>query len=159
MFTSYQILCSQKHSQNMSSPLKITPLHFFCFSFSFFFFFLGPHPWHMEVPRLGVKSELQLLAYAPATAMPDLSPVFNLHRSSQQRRILNPLSEVRDQTRVLLDTSQVCYHWATMGTPWYCISEKSFSPSGFRPETTQEFSAATTSARRIHFYSCLICRF
>ena len=26
-------------------------------SFSFFFF-LGPHPWHMEVPRLGVESEL-----------------------------------------------------------------------------------------------------
>ena len=21
--------------------------------FPFFFFFLGPHPWHMEVPRLG----------------------------------------------------------------------------------------------------------
>ena len=26
--------------------------------FSFAFCFLGPHPWHMEVPRLGVKSEL-----------------------------------------------------------------------------------------------------
>ena len=25
----------------------------FCFLF-FFFVFLGPHPWHMEVPRLGV---------------------------------------------------------------------------------------------------------
>ena len=24
----------------------------------FFFFFLGPHPWHMEVPRLGIESEL-----------------------------------------------------------------------------------------------------
>ena len=23
-----------------------------------FFFFLGLHPWHMEVPRLGVKLEL-----------------------------------------------------------------------------------------------------
>ena len=38
-----------------------------------FFFFLGPHPWHMEGPRLGVQSELQLLAYARATATPDLS--------------------------------------------------------------------------------------
>ena len=28
-----------------------------------FFFFLGMHLWHMEVPRLGVESELQLLAY------------------------------------------------------------------------------------------------
>ena len=28
-----------------------------------FFLFLGPYPWHMEVPRLGVELELQLLAY------------------------------------------------------------------------------------------------
>jgi len=26
------------------------------------YFFLGPHPQHMEVPRLGAESELQLLA-------------------------------------------------------------------------------------------------
>ena len=38
----------------------------------FFFAFLGPHMWHMEVPRLGVESELPLLAYTTATAMPDL---------------------------------------------------------------------------------------
>ena len=25
-----------------------------------FFFFLRPHLWHMEIPRVGVKSELQL---------------------------------------------------------------------------------------------------
>ena len=24
----------------------------------FFFVFLGPHPWHMEVPRLGAELEL-----------------------------------------------------------------------------------------------------
>ena len=29
-----------------------------CFSFCFVLFFLGPHPQHMEVPRLGVESEL-----------------------------------------------------------------------------------------------------
>ena len=32
------------------------------YAFFFFFVFLGPHLWHMEVPRLGVESELQLLA-------------------------------------------------------------------------------------------------
>ena len=37
------------------------------------FVYLGPHQWHMEVPRLGIKSELQLPAYTIATAMPDLS--------------------------------------------------------------------------------------
>ena len=37
--------------------------------------FLGPYPWHMEVPRLGVELELQLPAYTTATATPDLSHV------------------------------------------------------------------------------------
>ena len=37
------------------------------FSFFSFFFFLGLHQQHMEVPRLGVESELQLSAYATAT--------------------------------------------------------------------------------------------
>ena len=62
-----------------------------------FFFLLGTHLWHMEVPRLGVKSELQLLAYITATATTlDPSCVCHLYHSSQQHWILNPLSEARD---------------------------------------------------------------
>ena len=56
----------------------------------------------MEIPGLGVESELQLLAYATATATPDLSPVFNLHHSSLQHWILNPLSKARDQTHIFM---------------------------------------------------------
>ena len=33
----------------------------------------------MEVPKLRVESELQLLAYTTATATPDLSHICNLH--------------------------------------------------------------------------------
>ena len=36
-----------------------------------FVFFSGPHQRHMEVPRLGIESELQLPAYATGTATPD----------------------------------------------------------------------------------------
>jgi len=54
------------------------------------------HLWHMELPRLGVQSELQLLAYTTAAATPDPSRIFNLHHSSWQHWILNPLSEARD---------------------------------------------------------------
>ena len=36
-----------------------------------FLSFLGLHLWHMEVPRLGVKLELQLLAYTATTAVLD----------------------------------------------------------------------------------------
>ena len=64
----------------------------------------------MQVPRLGVKSNLQLLAYATATAMPDLSRVCDLYHSSWQHWIFNPLIEARDQTCVLMDTSQIHFH-------------------------------------------------
>jgi len=62
----------------------------------------------MEVPKIGVQSELQLPATAIAT--PDLSHVCDLHQSSQQHRIADPLSKARDGTRVLTDICQVCYH-------------------------------------------------
>jgi len=77
---------------------------------AFFFGFLGPHLQHTEVPRLGVESELQPLAYATATATQDASLICGLHFSSQQCRILNPLSEARDRTQVLMDTSQIRFH-------------------------------------------------
>jgi len=73
----------------------------------FFGVFFRVHPWHMEVPRLGVKSELQLPAYTTATATPDPSRVCDLHHSSPHSRILNPLSEARDRTCILMDTSQI----------------------------------------------------
>ena len=85
--------------------------------FIFIFGFLELHTWHMEFPRLGVKLELQLLAYNTATS--DLRHVCDLHRSSWQCWILNPLlSEAKDRTHVLMDTDQVYYCWATTGTPY-----------------------------------------
>ena len=56
---------------------------------------------------LGIKSKLQLPAYARATAMPDLNHVCNLYHSSWPCWILNPLNEARDQTLILMDTSWV----------------------------------------------------
>ena len=84
----------------------------FCFSPRF----LGLHPRHMEVPSLRVKSELQLPAYATATALWDPSHIFDLYHSSQQCWILNQLSEARDWTHILRDFSQACYCWAAKGT-------------------------------------------
>ena len=69
--------------------------------------FLGLRLWHMEILRLGVELELQLLAYIIATAMPDLRLLYNLYHSSWQCWILSPLSKARDQTCILMDTSQV----------------------------------------------------
>ena len=61
----------------------------------------------MEVSRLGVESQLQMLAYATATARPDLSCLCDLHHSLRQCWILKPLSKARDQTHILMDTSRV----------------------------------------------------
>ena len=76
-----------------------------------FFFFLRPHLWHMEVPRLGAEPELQLQlpVYITATAMLDPSCICNLHHSSRQSQILNPLSNVRDQNCILTETTSVSY--------------------------------------------------
>ena len=61
----------------------------------------------MEVPSLGVELELQLPAYTAATATQDPSHICDLHHSSRQRQIVNPLSEARDRTCVLMDASRV----------------------------------------------------
>ena len=60
----------------------------------------------MDVPRLGVGSELQLPAYATATTL-DLSRICYLHCSLQQRQVLNLLHKARDRTHILRDTSWV----------------------------------------------------
>ena len=72
--------------------------------------------------RLEVQLELQLPAYTTATAMPDQTCICDLHHSSWQCRLLNPLREARDRTHILMDTSQAHYRRATVGTPeWYVL--------------------------------------
>ena len=89
-----------------------------------FFCFLGSHVWHVEVPRPGVQSEVQLPGYTTATATRDPSRICKLCHSSQQCRILAPLREAGDRTHIFTDTSQARYCWATTGTPslfYFCI--------------------------------------
>ena len=90
-------------------------LGFFCL---FLFLFLGSHPWPMAIPRLGVELELHLLAHTTATATRDPSCVCDLHHSSRQHQILNPLGKARDQTCILQAPGQIRFHWAAIGTPW-----------------------------------------
>ena len=69
--------------------------------------FLGLHLWHMEVPRLGAESEVHPLAYATATAMPVWAASATYATGHGNAGAFNPLSEARDWTHVLMDTSQI----------------------------------------------------
>ena len=66
---------------------------------NFFFLLFRPYPRHMEVPRLQPP--------ATAIATQDPSRVCELRHSSRQSWIFNPLSEARDRTCVLMDTSEI----------------------------------------------------
>ena len=66
-----------------------------------------------------VRGLIGAVAYATVTANmgsePHLRPIPQL----KQCQILNPLSEARDRTHVLMDTSQICFPCATIGPPHF----------------------------------------
>ena len=125
-----------------------------------FFFFLGPNLWHMEVPRLGVQSELQLPAYTTATATQDPSRVCDLYHSSWQCRILNPLSKVKDQTCNLMVTSRIRFCCATIGwllshesTRWNLEGKKNTPTESNNWEATlrEDFKTRISRGKKVHF--------
>ena len=105
-----RLLHSQACDLSNSSETQFLPL-LFCF--------LGPQ--NMEVPGLGVESELLPPVYATATTVPDPSHICDLHHSSRQCQIRNPLNEGRDWTQIFMSTSRVHFCWATKGTPSFFI--------------------------------------
>ena len=80
--------------------------------------------------------------------MPDLSLFCDLHHSSRQFQVLNPPSEAKDQTCVLMDTSQICFCWATMGTPFLWFLTMSYCG---RDNTTSSFAP---KIYKTCFFSC-----
>ena len=72
------------------------------FLFLFFFIFRAT-PQHMEVPRLGVESELWSLPQPQQHQVKAESETYTV--ALQECWILNPLSKVRDQTHIRMDTN------------------------------------------------------
>ena len=83
--------------------------------------------------QAGLELELQLLAYTTVTAKWDPSRVCNLHDSSQQLWILNPLKEARDRTCNLTVPSRIHFRCATTGTPFFILLYFYFSLPIFYP--------------------------
>ena len=98
-------------------------IYIFIFIYLFVSVFLGPHLWHMEVPRLGVQSELQLPAYTTATAMPDPSRVCNLQTAHGNARFLT------HWTRAQIEPS----------TSWFLVRFISTLPQQELPKTIKFF--------------------
>ena len=64
-----------------------------------------------------------------------MSPICDLHHSSQQCRILNPLIEARDLNRIPMDTSGVHYCWATGGTTHsWCLYQGTAGTNPWLPQ-------------------------
>jgi len=55
------------------------------------------------------RGQIRATAYATATAMQEPSHICDLHHSSQQCQILNPLNEARNGAHILTDPSWVPY--------------------------------------------------
>ena len=79
-----------------------------CFLFVCLFCFLGPYQWHMEIPRLGVESELRL------QSVPQPQP-YGI-QATEWAHWVRP---------GIMDTSFCC---ATMGTPQLCSYNKRRKP-------------------------------
>ena len=96
--------CYTRLSQNVNYIyLKFKSNYRIFFRFFFFFQFLLLYLWHI-VLRLGAELELQLPVYTIVMGTQDPSCICDLYGSLWQCWILSPLSEARDQTRILMDT-------------------------------------------------------
>ena len=85
------------------------PLSPFLLLLLFFFFFLGTHIQHMEFLGYGLNGTCKWWNMSQPQPISDLSHIYDLCCSSRQRRILNPLSEVKNWICILMDTRQFLY--------------------------------------------------
>ena len=74
----------------------------------FFFFFLGPHLWHMEVPKRGVETELQLPTYAPSQQCRIRASSVTYTTAWGNAGSL--LSDARDRTLILMDVFSLSHN-------------------------------------------------
>ena len=94
---------------------------FFLLFFLFLFFFLAfrATPAAYRSSQARGQIELQLQIYNTAIAMSDPTQVCDLHQSSPQCGILNPLCKARDRIHILMDTSWVQTLSHNRNSPFY----------------------------------------
>ena len=95
--------------------LRNTYIYYYCCCCCFVFFRATPMAYEGSQARGWIRAAAAGLCHSHSNAGSEL--VYNLHHSSWQCQILNPLSQARDRTCILMDVSQICFHWATAWTP------------------------------------------
>ena len=100
-----------RHKAGMNAFVQVS----FFFFLSFVFFRAASGKYGGSQARGLIEATAAGLHHSHTT--PDLSRVCDLHHSSWQRQVLNPLSEARDQTHNLVVPSRIRFHCATTGTP------------------------------------------
>ena len=109
------------------------------FSFFLFFSFLGPHPWHMEVPRLGGKSELQLPAYTTALPYQIWAASANNAAACGNTGSLTHWARPENEPASLWILVEFLTHWATTGTPEFIFP---LSKMGYRSRHMKRYSSS-----------------
>ena len=96
--------------------LQIYVIIFSWLRYCLFFFFLMLFRATPAVRKFPGERSYQSYSYTTVTAMQDPSHICDLHHSSRQRCILNPLSKARDRIHILMDSRWIPFHCATAGT-------------------------------------------
>ena len=112
----FHYIC-QKHHRKFWRRVRVSRNKKFISLFIFCFFGGGPHLQHMEVPRLGVELEPQLLAYTTVTALWAPNHVCDLHHGSWQCQSLTHWARPGIQPASLWMLIRFVNHRATTGTP------------------------------------------
>ena len=109
---SHHLILLRSHSSFCFAAKRLI---LFCIYLFIYFAFQG-HTcgiWRFPGQRLNLSCSCwPTHSYSKARPEPHPRPVLQF----QQHQILNPLSKARDQTCVLMDTSQICFQWAMTGT-------------------------------------------
>ena len=95
--------CAWVWSEGMGSQDSLPPWISFFLFFCFFRVTLAAHGSSQARGPIGAAGA----SLHHSHPMPDVSCVCDLHHSSQQCWILNPLSEAKDWACILMDTSQI----------------------------------------------------
>ena len=90
--------------ENGEKTKKKTAIDFFIFIFCLFRASSAAYGCSQARDRIRARADSDI---ATATVTPDPSRIYDLHHSSRQHWIPDPLSEAKDRTCVLMDASQI----------------------------------------------------